>query len=359
MPYKDKKDSLKAVKKHYESHKDEVLKKRVIARILDGKVPQMASLTKFDITESMVNEMRAEVDLAPIKIKPTQKKKEKIKIKIDLQFIHDHYNKMAEDKVLSESTANGYYTVFKRVMSDSGCTEDQDLIGCLKTKDIIEFLQKRYKSNPNTLHTYLTAILSVIDTIPAIKKEVDRDAYKEAWDTAKQEKETFNIQRGLSDKVERFSAIKDRIEKKFSETSDESLMVNLYNQLTVRNDYDDLSFDTGDPNHIDLDEGTITLRKFKKTDKKYKPIINYKLSDQFVSDLKKSLKVKPRTKVFIKTMKSIFKKAGTGVNELRHSKISEELEGSNLKDQSKREDLRERMLHSSATQLQYLRELKD
>ena len=72
MPYKDKKDSLEAVKKHYENNKDKVLKKRIINRILEGKVPQMASLEKFEITEDMVNEIRAEVDLDPIKINKTK-----------------------------------------------------------------------------------------------------------------------------------------------------------------------------------------------------------------------------------------------------------------------------------------------
>ena len=112
MPYKKKEDSLAAVKKHYESHKEEVLKKRIISRILDGKVPQMASLEKFEITEEMVNEMRAEVGLDPITIKPTRKKrskKEKVSVKITLQYIHDNYNKLAEDGKVAPRTAENFY----------------------------------------------------------------------------------------------------------------------------------------------------------------------------------------------------------------------------------------------------------
>ena len=357
MPYKKKEDSLKAVKKHYATHKDEVLKKRVISRILEGKIPQKASLDKFDITQEMLNEMRAEVDLEPITIKEPRKKKKKVNI--NFQFVHDHYNKMAEDGKLDIETANSHYTLFKRLMVESGCSETNDLIGCLKTKDVIKYIQDKYSNNANTLHTYLTQILSVIDMIPEIKNEVDRDAYKEAWDIAKQQKETFNIQKKLTDKVEKFSKIKARIEKEFNETSDESIMINLYDQLTVRNDFDSLTFNKDDPNHIDLEDGTITLRKFKKTDKKYKPIINYKLSDNFIKVLKKSLEINKREKVFIKQMRTIFKKTGVGVNILRHSKISEELSGENIKDETKREALREKMLHSSATQLSYIRDLKD
>ena len=57
-------------------------------------------------------------------------------------------------------------------------------------------------------------------------------------------------------------------------------------------------------------------------------------------------------------MKSIFKKAKTGINEIRHSKISEELAGENIKDETKRNALKEKMLHSSATQINYIRKLE-
>jgi hypothetical protein len=69
MPYAKKEDRASAVRKHYAKNKDEVLKTKVINRILQGKVPQARSLERFDITEDMVNEMRAEVGLDPIKIR--------------------------------------------------------------------------------------------------------------------------------------------------------------------------------------------------------------------------------------------------------------------------------------------------
>lgn len=360
MPYKDPKNSLKAVKKHYECHKNEVLKKRIISRILQGAVPQQGSLDKFVITADMLNEMRAEVNLPPITIKPTRKKKmvkEPIKTKISLQYIHDHYNTMVKEDKIAPKTGEDYYKVFRRVMQGSGC-EDLDMIECLKTKDVIKYLQNKYSANPNTLHTYLTAVLNVIDTIPIISKEVDRDAYKEAWDQAKAIKETFNIQKKLTEKVIKFTDLKKRIENENPDWSEEVLMINLYDEITVRNDFDNLTFDTTDPNHIDLEDGTITLKEFNKTDKRYKPIINYKLSNKFIETLKKSLKSRPREKVFTKQMRSILKKAKTGINEIRHSKISEELSGENIKDETKRKALQEKMLHSSATQLNYIRELK-
>jgi len=366
MPYKKKEDSLAAVKKHYESHKEEVLKKRIISRILDGKVPQMASLEKFEITEEMVNEMRAEVGLDPITIKPTRKKrpkKEKVPVKITLQFIHDNYNILAEDGKVAPRTAENHYTNFKRIIKGLEC-DDDDIIECLKNAEkVIKYIsdlktQKKTDATINTKHTYMTAVLNVIDTIPEIKDNVDREMYKTEWETLKEQKDSSNIQKQVTEIVKPFSEIKKRIEKDNPDWSEEVVMINLYSEITVRNDFDNLTFDLDDPNHIDMEEGTITLKDFGKTNNKYKPIINYKLSDKFMELLKNSLEKSPRDKVFSKKMRSIFKKAKTGVNEIRHSKISEELSGENIKDLDKRENLRKTMMHSSATQLNYIRALE-
>ncbi len=118
MPYKDKTKSLEAVKRHYAKHSDEMLKQRVIDRILEGKRPQTTTLAKFEITETMVNEMRAEAGLEPIKIKPTRKKKEKKDVPvrtITMETIHDHYNKLAEDNKIAGRTGETHYSNLKRM----------------------------------------------------------------------------------------------------------------------------------------------------------------------------------------------------------------------------------------------------
>jgi len=75
--------------------------------------------------------------------------------------------------------------------------------------------------------------------------------------------------------------------------------------------------------------------------------------------LKESYSANPRDKVFTKKIRSIFKKAKIGIDLMRHAKVSEELNGSKIKDEKKREDLRQKMLHSPMTQLSYVRKLKD
>jgi len=387
MPYKNPQKSLEAVKRHYDTHRDKVLKNKVINRILTGITPHMASLHKFDITEDMVNEMRAEVGLDPITIKPTRRSKKKAPepepaevkpaeptrskkkapepAEVTLQQIHDHYNSMVEEGKIAERTGGQHYVNFRRIILATGCEHD-NMIVCLKNPSkIIDYINtlKIKKTGKdvaiNTKHTYMTAILNAIDTNPVLAANVSRDVFKAEWDRLGQLKDTSNTQRQLTDTVESFTSIKKRIEANNPSLSQEVLMINLYDQITPRNDFDDLTTDTSDPNHIDLNDGTITLKDFKKTNKKYAPIINYKLSKHFMELLKKSLKANPREKVFTKQLRSIFKKAKTGVDAIRHGKISEELAGSNLKDPVKREKLRVKMLHSSAMQLQYIRTLRE
>jgi hypothetical protein len=307
----------------------------------------MKCVVKLDLNQSKLNQ-------------PTKRKKRNVPV--TLQSIHDYYNKLAEDGKIAPRTAENHYTSFRRIINAIGCS-DEDMVKCLNDPDkIIQYLRdlknpKGENASVNTKHTYMTAVLNVIDTNPTLTKSVPRDTYKEEWDNLKEQKDSSNTQKQLTEKTEKFSSIKERIEKDNPDWSEEVLMINLYDEITPRNDFDDLTLDTSDPNHIDLEEGTITLKDFKKTDKKYKPIINYKLSDKFMELLKKSLKEMPREKVFNKKMRSIFKKAHTGINEIRHAKISEELSGENIKDQSKREALKDKMLHSSATQISYIRQL--
>ena len=351
MPYKSKEDRASAVRRHYEANKEDVNKSKVIKRILEGKIPQAKTLERFNITEDMVNEMRREVDLEPIKVKTTPKTTTTSPDPKDLPMPSA---KLLGKKPMGDlDNENSYFPVFSRLFKKAKCSED-DVIGCLKSNELLDFINKTYE-NPNTKHTYLTAVLKTIDD-----NDLGKDLHEKwlsVWEEAKQEKETFNIQEQLTKEVPKFSSIKKRIIKEFPEDSQEVLMIKLYDEITPRNDFDTLTFNTEDPNHIDLKKGTITLKDFKKTNQKYKPIENYKLSKKFMEFIRTHHG--DRDKVFTKQMRSIFKKTKTGIDEIRHAKISETLKGEKIQDEKTREELREKMLHSSATQLRYIRKLKD
>ena len=59
-------ENRRAVKKHYDDNTEEVLKSKVIKRILQGKIPQKRSLEKYEIDQGVLNEIRAEANLPPV-----------------------------------------------------------------------------------------------------------------------------------------------------------------------------------------------------------------------------------------------------------------------------------------------------
>jgi len=363
MPPLSKETNRQSVKKFYDTNKDEILKNKVIKRILSGKVPQKRSLDKFEITNDMVNEMRKEAGLEEIKIKEPRKRKPKVKAvpKVSLEHIKNTYDKLVEDDKISKITGHNHYSNFAQILKSIDCENTDDVGKCFQDDKIYDYLN-RDGLNPNTAHTYAMNVLNVIDTNETLKEQVGEEMYskvKDLFEKLKAEKIRYNTDKQVSEDVINFKDLKKQIESDNGMDSQESLMINLYDNITPRNDFNSLTLDTNDPNHIDIEKGTITIREFGKTGNKYEPIVDYKLGKPFMTMLKKSVKADPRDKVFTKQMRSIFKKAKTGVNEIRHSKISTELKGSKVKDSEKREKLRERMFHSSATQLNYIRSLKN
>ncbi len=342
-----------AVKKHYDANKTKVLKSKVIGRIKKGSVPQKSSLDTHDITLAELNEIRKEAGFEPIaEIKEPRKRSKPFKF--DLSNIHDTYNKLAEEGKVKPTTAETHYKLIRGLIGE---TPVKDFY---MNKDFEKLKDDNY--NPNTAASSAAAVLNVLDTNAELKDKVGEKIYEEVqelFNELKIKKEQHNIKRQQTEEVPKFSSIVKRIEEENAKGSEEVLLINLYDNITARNDFEELSFDTKEPNHIDLGEGTITLREFKKTNKRYKPIIDYPLNKKVLGLLKDSHTAFPRDKVFTKKIRSIFKKAKIGIDLMRHAKISEELAGSKVKDEKKREALREKMLHSPMTQLSYIRKLKD
>ena len=340
-----------AVKKHYDANKTKVLKSKVIARIKKGSVPQKASLDTHDISLEELNKIRQENGFDPIDEIKEPRKRPKV---FTLTDVHNTYNTLAEEGKVAPTTAETHYKLFRGLVGE---TPIKDFY---KTKDYEKL--KDEQLNPNTAASSAAAVLNVLETNPGLKDKVGETIYKEVeelFQELKIKKEQYNINRQQTEEVPKFSEILKRIEDENPPGSEEVLLINLYDNITARNDYENLSFSSTEPNHIDLDEGTITIRDFKKTNKKYKPIIDYPLNKKTLGLLKESYTANPRDKVFQKKIRSIFKKAKIGIDLMRHAKVSEELAGENIKDETKREELRQKMLHSPMTQLSYVRKLKD
>ena len=340
-----------AVKKHYDANKQKVLKSKVIARIKKGSVPQKASLDTHDISLEELNKIRQDAGFDPIKEIKEPRKRSKA---YTLTDVHNTYNKLAEEGKVKPATAETHYKLFRGLVGEMAVKD------FYKNKIYLDLNSEDY--NPNTAASSAAAVLNVLDTNPELKDKVGETIYKEVeglFQDLKIKKEQHNINRQQTEEVPKFSEIVKRVEEENAKGSEEVLLINLYDNITARNDYEDLSYDTKEPNHVDLEEGTITIREFKKTSKKYQPIVDYPLNKKVLGLLKESYSANPRDKVFTKKIRSIFKKAKIGIDLMRHAKVSEELSGSKIKDEKKREDLRQKMFHSPMVQLSYVRKLKD
>jgi hypothetical protein len=336
-------------KKHYDANTTKVLKSKVIARIKKGAVPQKGSLDKYEIDLDELNKIRTEVNLEPIEAVKEPRKRYKAYSIEDIKSSYD-----ANDTI-SDATKTTHFGIFKNLL---GNFTPKDYYKKHKFTEIVE----NEDLNPNTAASSMAAVLSVLDTNPILLDKVGstiHEMIKYLFNELKVKKDQFNITRQQTEEVEPFSKIVERIEADNARISQEVLLINLYDNITARNDFGDLSFDTDAPNHVNLEKGTITITQFKKTNGKYPPILDYRLNKK-VLDLLKMHKAMdhPNNLVFQKQIRSIFKKAKIGIDMMRHSKISEELAGSNVKDADKREELRQKMFHSPLTQMSYIRQLK-
>jgi len=340
-----------ATKKHYEANTSKVLKSKVIARIKKGAVPQKSSLDKYGIDIEELNKIRKEVDLEPIEEVKEPRKRYKA---FSLEDIKATYDSLVAEGKISEATGETHYKQIKNLMGD---TKPKDWYKAHKYTDLLDD-----KLNPNTAATSMAAVLNVLDTNDSLLSKVGTTIHediKALFNELKVKKDQYNIDRQQNEEVEAFGDIIKRVESDNDRLSDEVLLVNLYDNVTVRNDFGELSFDTTKPNHVDLDKGTITIKEFKKTNKKYSPIIDFKLNKKVLGLLKEHKDMgHAGDLVFRKQIRSIFKKAKVGVDMLRHSKVSTELAGSKIKDATKREELRQKMFHSPMTQMSYVRKLK-
>ena len=334
------------VARFYESNRDEIQKRAVLKRLEEGKSVRQATLDKYNIQ-------------APASPKKAPAKRGGYTInQLDVAY----QKRVDDDNIqMSQRTADDYIRNMKRILNDTGCNPDVDLIDCLNKGKVLDFILEQYPK-PSTRKTYIQVFLYAIDNIPKLKENVkNRERYFKEWEKAKEGATERQIQKQVEGEVQRFSEIKKRIEKDFPKNSQEVLLINLYDELTMRNDFGDIIiFDktppkSKDDNYLTLSTGRLIINNFNKTGDKYKPV-NIKLSTGLIKKVRKSLKEDPRGMLFDDTAK-LFRNMKTGVNEIRHAKISEELEGDKIKDPEKRKELYDKMKHSPATQLNYMRKL--
>ena len=362
-----------AVSRHYENNKFEIQKARVLKRIKEGSKPQKATLEKYGITlEGEENEPKQE----------TRGRKKGSHKGISIEHIKTYYNQLVENDEMAKNSAKNYISRLKIIMKETqNCDIDDDVVPCMKKfDDFIQAIEEKYTSE-TTRFAHLQTIVKAIDTYPSLKKKVPFQRYKDKLLEFKTRSDEEQVQKKVEDEVPPFSEIKDKVYDNYPAGSKERLLIDMYDELTLRDDFGDVEFITsrksetdGKQNYLNLRAKELVLNNYKTSNKYGKQ--RFKLSDELIKKIKKSLKEDPRLYLFSSktnnmkpagsmthTLASIFMKAGIKgkdkVNLLRHAKLSEELDGENLKDKDKRRELFEKMLHSPFTQLKYLRTLHD
>jgi len=362
-----------AVSRHYENNKFEIQKARVLKRIKEGSKPQKATLEKYGITlEGEENEPKQE----------TRGRKKGSHKGISIEHIKTYYNQLVENDEMAKNSAKNYISRLKIIMKETqNCDIDDDVVPCMKKfDDFIQAIEEKYTSE-TTRFAHLQTIVKAIDTYPSLKKKVPFQRYKDKLLEFKTRSDEEQVQKKVEDEVPPFSEIKDKVYDNYPAGSKERLLIDLYDELTLRDDFGDVEFITsrksetdGKQNYLNLRAKELVLNNYKTVNKYGKQ--RFKLSEDLMKKIKKSLKDDPRLFLFSSKMNNM-KPAGSmphtlaamfmkskvkgkdKVNLLRHAKLSEELDGENLKDKDKRRELFEKMLHSPFTQLKYLRTLHD
>jgi len=333
---------------------------RVKDSIALGRIPTKATRAKYDLSEKDINDLRdlagfASVDFSkPIKTADKFKmaKETKYPVAINLEKVKEDFDN--NDKINSTS-AEIFYKNIVNMMDKMGAMDD-NLIDLVRSKKFITYINKL--ANANTRKMYMSSVLALIDKTD-IKNHISKSLRQEyvdqhellkhdAYDHAKKVKET--------EVVVKFSDLKDRIEKEFSPTSDEVMLINMYDVATMRNDFDDVKINKEGEKWIDMKTGMLHMNKYSKTFEKY-GAKTYKLPKEFINLLKKSLDARPRDTLIKKRAKSLWATMKTGVNEIRHAKISEMLSNKKLSP-SEKILLQNKMLHSPIAQEAYKRKLK-
>ena len=284
---------------------------------------------------------------------------------ISYQKIKDHFDDLAAEGEIAPSTAKHYATTIRKVLDDLGCDMD-DVAECIDM-ELVKYINAGY-INVGTRQAVFLSFLKAIDTLPALEIDVEprvRDAILEGYEQSKTAARERAIQTQLTEKVERMDDIVAKIEKHFEPLSDEVLLVNMYDEVALRKDFDDIVLVFDDPGesvqrYINVKTGVLVIKDFNKTSKRYAEV-RHTLSPKMLEKVRQVATEREylltlRTETLFKKMKHIVPKMGSQL--LRKSKISTATEGAKILDAKLRHDLWNSMKHSPTTQLTYRREIK-
>ncbi|MBJ62409.1 MAG: hypothetical protein CMB57_04070 [Euryarchaeota archaeon] len=283
-------------------------------------------------------------------------------VKVQLVQLLDALNKLEEPGV-KPSTVTKRWKDFRNLVEGSGCS---DIATWLNEGTFVESINSR-SSNRNTRMGYYKSLYFLVVNHKLVPGVSD-DAKKKIEELSQDAKETVKYHQLNQEETDEIMNIKpysqyltEARNDGFAETSDEMILLRIYDELTLRDDYGDIKLFAEDPGNLEeesyyvYDTGTIHFNGFKKTgttaDKKPK-YFAHKFSDELVADINTYVAEHEGDKLFMKQPRKIAQKVGTNFNTLRKAKIREVYDDE-TKTMDERKQLAKDMKHSWATQIIY------
>ena len=282
---------------------------------------------------------------------------------VTFESIKNHFTALVAKGENAQSSANNYTNTIYRILEDlDGFDDIPDCINYM----VVEHINENY-DHPSTRQGVFLAFLRAISTYPDLKAVVTPavlTSITEGFETSKTQAKELSIQRQLTEKVERMDSIIAKIEAHFEPLSDEVILVNMYDEVALRKDFDDVLLVVGDPPQtetrwINLATGQLVIKDYNKTSKRY-DAVRHTLSPKMLEMVRdvsatRDYLLTYKSETLFKKMRSVVPHMGSQL--LRKSKVSTALENDKLKDPKIRHELWNQMKHSAETQLTYRREL--
>jgi hypothetical protein len=265
---------------------------------------------------------------------------------------------------VKQTTIEQYWKNFVKIADDLGVPATS-LAAAVNKGQFQAKIEELY-SNINTIETYVRALFFVV-VVCDLLEGVDESAKEDIEDTFeffKAEKAMEKYRRTIDGtfEVPPFSEIFERALAEVDPASQTAVLLHLYNDLTLRDDYGKVHVYQTRPsvepkhNYYVRSEGTIYWHNIKKTGHIYgMEAFNY--SKETRDAIEHSLTQHPRKKLITKRTYALLRDVGTSVNELRHARISEMYADPSVSRQEKQR-LAKEMHHSAATQQLYVRQLR-
>ena len=263
----------------------------------------------------------------------------------------------------TDSTKAKRFATLKNLLS---WTESQDLAESLNSGVVLEYINTKECAR-NTKLGFYTALYFFTckhNLIAGVTDETKTKIEKlsaDMKDTVKYHQHNQEEIAELLD-VKPMSEIIKNAETKFSLLSDEVVLLKVYDELTLRSDFADISVFQKEPpgtledqSYYVVETGTIHFNGWKKTGMKgkKKKYFAFTFSAKLQKLLKKYIAQHKGDKLFVaKPYSKILQNAGTNVTTLRKAKIREVYDDDSFT-MDKRRDLAKQMKHSWTTQLVY------